>query len=64
MKAYIVEIEAAKFSDRKSFPQMKIAIVRAVTRIVGPDEYVYEMYMGLPDGKEFKSMEARYVRKK
>jgi len=22
------------------------------------------MYIGLPDGKEFKSMEARYVRKK
>ena len=37
---------------------------RAVTRIVGPGEYIYEMYMGLPDGKEFKSMEVRYVRKK
>jgi len=38
--------------------------VRSVTRIVGPDEYVYEMYMGMPDGKEFKSLENRCLRKK
>ena len=38
--------------------------VRGVTRIVGPDEYVYEMFMGMPDGKEFKSLENRCVRKK
>jgi len=38
--------------------------VRSVTRIVGPDEYIYEMYMGMPDGKEFKSLENRCVRKK
>jgi hypothetical protein len=38
--------------------------VRSVTRIVGPDEYVYEMYMGLPDGKEFKSLENHCIRKK
>ena len=38
--------------------------VRSVTRIVGPDEYIYEMYMGMPDGKEFKSLENRCVRRK
>ncbi len=38
--------------------------VRMVTRIIGPDEYLTQMYMGLPDGKEFKSMENRYQRKK
>jgi hypothetical protein len=38
--------------------------VRIVTRIIGPDEYDYQMFMGLPDGKEFKSMENRYIRKK
>jgi hypothetical protein len=26
MNAYIIEIEAAKFSDRESFPRMKIAM--------------------------------------
>jgi hypothetical protein len=38
--------------------------VRSVTRIVGPDEYIYEMYMGMPDGKEFKSLENHCTRKK
>ena len=38
--------------------------VRMVTRILGPDECIQEMYMGLPDGKEFKSMEDRYTRVK
>jgi len=38
--------------------------VRSVTRIVSPDEYVYEMFMGMLDGKEFKSRENRCVRKK
>jgi len=38
--------------------------VRMVLRIVGPDEYVSETYMTLPDGKEFKTMEDRTVRKK
>lgn len=33
-------------------------------KIVGPDEYAFELYMRLPDGKEFKSMEYRSVRKK
>jgi hypothetical protein len=51
-------------TGRWADPMSGVTPVRAVTRIVGPDEYVYEMYMGLPDGKEFKSMEARYVRKK
>jgi hypothetical protein len=38
--------------------------VRMVIRVVGPDEYVSETYLTLPDGKEFKSMEDRSVRKK
>lgn len=38
--------------------------VRTVTRIVSPDEFVFENYMKLPDGKEFKSLEYRALRKK
>jgi hypothetical protein len=38
--------------------------VRSITRVVSPDEYVYEMYMGMPDGTEFKSLENRCLRKK
>jgi hypothetical protein len=38
--------------------------VRGVTKLVGPDEFTYEMYMIGPDGKEFKSLENRAVRKK
>jgi len=38
------------------------ANVRVVTRWVGPDEFVYEMYMAAGDGKEFKSVENRCVR--
>jgi len=38
--------------------------VRAVTRIVGPDEFTYELYMVGRDSTEFKSLENRLVRKK
>ncbi len=38
--------------------------VRSVTKILGPDEYVYEMYMEMPEGKEFKSLENHCIRKK
>lgn len=38
--------------------------VHAVTRLVSPDEFTYEMYMVGPDGKEFKSLENRATRKK
>ncbi len=38
--------------------------VRNVVRFVGPDEFTYESYMTLPDGKEFKSLEQRGVRSK
>jgi hypothetical protein len=31
--------------------------VRAVTKLVSKDEFVYEMYMIGPDGKEFKTLE-------
>jgi hypothetical protein len=40
------------------------APVRAVTTILGPDEFKYEMYMGQPGGGEFKSMENVYTRRK
>jgi len=43
-------------------PMGETTSVRSVTRIVSPDEYVYEMYMGMPDGKEFKSLENHYFR--
>jgi hypothetical protein len=36
--------------------------VRNVTKWLGPEEFVYESYMGLPNGKEFKSLEQRMVR--
>lgn len=38
--------------------------VRAVTKVLGADEFTYEMYMGLPNGREFKSMENHCLRKK
>jgi hypothetical protein len=38
--------------------------VRNVTKWLGPDEFVYESYMALPNGKEFKSLEQRVVRVK
>jgi len=38
--------------------------VKIMTKILGPDEFVNEQYMVLPDGKEFKSMENRCLRKK
>gem|GEM_PF-357321 len=38
--------------------------VRNVTKWLGPDEFVYESYMGLPNGKEFKSLEQKVVRVK
>jgi hypothetical protein len=38
--------------------------VRAVIRFLGPNEYVWEQSMVLPDGKDFKSMEMRCTRKK
>ena len=38
--------------------------VKGVTKIIGPDEFTYEMFMIGPDGQEFKSLEYRAVRKK
>ena len=38
--------------------------VRSVTRILSPDEFVYETFMTGADGKEFKTMESHGVRKK
>lgn len=45
-------------------PMGGTAKVRTVTRWIGPDEFIYEMYMVGADGKEFKSMENRCIRKK
>ena len=38
--------------------------VRQVTKVISDDEFAFEMYMTMPDGKEFKSMEMIYSRKK
>jgi len=38
--------------------------VKGITKMISPDEFTYEMYMTGPDGKEFKSLENRAVRKK
>jgi hypothetical protein len=38
--------------------------VKMTTRYVGPDEFIYEQFMFMPDGKEFKSMENHCTRKK
>lgn len=40
------------------------AIKRLKEDIMNKFPIAFGMYMGLPDEKEFKSMEARYVRKK
>lgn len=45
-------------------PMGSVTPVRAVITLVSPDEYLYESFMSMPDGKEFKSMEYRAVRKK
>jgi len=45
-------------------PMGGLTPVRMVIRVLGPDEYISETFMTLPDGKEFKSMEDRTVRKK
>ena len=38
--------------------------VKAITKMIGPDEFSYELYMVGPDGKEFKSLENRAIQKK
>jgi hypothetical protein len=38
--------------------------VHAVTKWIGPDAFVYQMYMVMPDGTEFMSMENRCTRRK
>ena len=40
------------------------AKVHAITRVIGPDEFTYELFMVGPDGKEFKSLENKAMRKK
>ncbi|MHB8055328.1 MAG: DUF1579 domain-containing protein [Candidatus Aminicenantales bacterium] len=61
------DAEANVFVDKADWPDPLTggtAPVRAVTTILGPDEFKYEMYMGQPGGGEFKSMENIYTRKK
>jgi hypothetical protein len=41
----------------------KPAKIRTVTRIVDPNQHVYEMYAPDPKGNEFKMMEIVYTRK-
>jgi len=38
--------------------------VRAITRFISQDEFIYELYMVGPDTKEFKTLENRATRKK
>lgn len=38
--------------------------VKALTRIINKDKYIYEYYQVDPEGKEFKAMEITYLRKK
>lgn len=38
--------------------------VRATTKMISPDEFIYEMFMTGPDGKEFRTLENVAVRKK
>ncbi len=45
-------------------PMSGLTKVRAVVRFIGPNEYVWEQFMVMPDGKDFKSMEMRCTRKK
>jgi hypothetical protein len=45
-------------------PMGGMSKVRAAVRFLNPNEYVFEQFMVLPDGKEFKSMEMRCARKK
>ena len=49
----------SKIADRMLSSQLRIR-----ERWIDSDEFVYEMYMVAGDGKEFKSMENRCIRKK
>jgi hypothetical protein len=60
-KAGTVLTEAGAWPDPMAGGTIK---VRAITRIVSADEHTYEMYMTGADGKEFKSLENKAVRKK
>lgn len=51
---------AGKWAD----PMGGLTPVKMIIRILGPGEFVTETWMTLPDGKPFKSMEDRAVRKK
>ena len=56
-----VETETGDWPDPMTGSSIK---VRSVTKFLSKDEYVYELYMISPDGKEFKSLENRSTRKK
>ena len=54
------------FSEKGSFscPLKGETSFRGKTKIIDDDTFTYEMYMNDKDGKEFKSMEVDYKRKK
>jgi len=59
--------EGKVFTDTAKWPDLLTGgetPVRAVTTILGPDSYKYELYMSLPGAPDFKSMENVYTRKK
>ena len=51
--------ETGLWPDPLSGKQVK---VRNVTRRIGPDEFTYESFMTLPDGREFKTLEQHALR--
>lgn len=53
--------ETGLWPDPMSGGQVK---VRNVTKRLGPDEFTYESYMTLPDGREYKTLEQRAFRVK
>lgn len=55
-----VVVQTGEWAD----PMSGTTKVRASIRFLNPDEYVWEQFMVLPDGREFKSMEMRCRRMK
>ena len=56
-----VMTEKGVWPDPMSGGNMK---VKTTTKWIGPDEFVYEMFMIGPDGQEFKSLQNQMKRKK
>lgn len=56
-----VRIETGEWDDITTGGKTHI---KMVTKIVDDNKFIFEMYMSMPDNKEFKSMEVVYTRKK